>query len=248
MTPVPVLLFHAVLDDGDAWAVTPRRFTEHLQRVLACGRTPVTVAELSRRLRAGESLDRLVAVSFDDGEASQLAAATELAEAGVPSSVYVTMDYVDRPGMLDGAQLRALADVPGIDLGSHSVHHVHLDVLSGADARRELRDSKAALEDVVQRPVLGVAYPHGSHDRGVLRATEEAGYVSGAAVRNALSHDGEHPLSVSRLTVTMATEDQQVERFLRGEGRLGEVRPRLRTRGFRVYRKLRHRVSGRARG
>ena len=212
--------------------------------VAACGRTPVTVAALSQRLRSGASVEGLVAVSFDDGDASQLAASRELAEASIPSTVYVTVDFLGTPGFLDGAQLTDLAAVPGIEVGSHSLQHVHLDVLSAAQAAAQLRGSKAALEDRTGSAVTGVAYPHGSHDRRVVAAAAEAGYLSGAAVRNALSHEREHPLSVSRLTVTQETPLPAVQAFLRGEGRLGETRPRLRTRGFRVYRQVRHRLPG----
>ncbi len=240
MTAVPVLLFHGVHDEGDDWSVTPGQFTEYVRLVAASGRTPVTVAALSERLSKGGSVEGLVSVSFDDGDASQLPASVELAESGIPSTVYVTVDFLGTAGFLDDAGLRDLAAVPGIEVGSHSVQHVHLDVLSRTALRAQVRDSRAALEDRIGRAVRGIAYPHGSHDRSVMVAVSEAGYESGAAVRNALSHDQEHPLSVSRLTVTRTTPVAEVQAFLRGEGRLGETRPRLRTRGFRAYRKARH--------
>jgi peptidoglycan/xylan/chitin deacetylase (PgdA/CDA1 family) len=243
MTVVPVMLFHAVRDDGDPWSVPPALFTEYVGMVQASGRTPVTVHDLAQRLRAGASVDELMAISFDDGDASQLAAAEQLAAAGLPSTVYVTVGFLGTDGMLDAAGLRALAAVPGVEVGSHAMQHVHLDVLPANALGGQLRDSRSALEDALGREVRGVAYPHGSHDRRVLRAAEEAGYLSGAAVRNALSHDREHPLALSRLTVTPSTAVQAVEAFLHGEGRLGETRPRLRTRGFRAYRKARHRLS-----
>ena len=41
----------------------------------------------------------------------------------------------------------------------------------------------------------------------------------------------------------METPLDVVQAFLRGEGRLGETRPRMRTRGFRVYRKARHQLA-----
>lgn len=244
MTAVPVLLYHGVADrPADDWAVTWSRLREHTDVVLASGRTPVTVAEVSRRLAAGEPVAGLVAVSFDDGEAAQLPAAEELAAKGVPASVYVTVGYLGTEGYLDHAGLRDLAAVPGVEVGSHSVRHVHLDVLPRDELRVQLRDSRAALEDGIGREVRGLAYPHGAHDRHVVAAAAEAGYTSGAAVRNALSHDREHPLSVSRLTITMATPLTAVEAFVRGEGRRGETRQRLRTRGFRVYRRTRHRLG-----
>jgi peptidoglycan/xylan/chitin deacetylase (PgdA/CDA1 family) len=251
MTAVPVLLLHGVHDHAsepgaDAWSVTWPRFREVVSLVLDSGRTPVTVRELSRRLAEGAPVEGLVGVSFDDGDASQLPAAAELAAVGVPSTVYVTVGFLGAAGMLDDDGLRALAALPEVEVGSHALHHVHLDVLGPDALQRELSGSRRALEDRLGKEVRGVAYPHGSHDRRVLAAAAEAGFTSGAAVRNALSHEGEHPLAVSRLTVTQETELPVVQGFLRGEGRLGETRPRLRTRGFRTYRRIRHRLGSSA--
>src|SRR4051794_10098165 len=142
MTAVPVLLFHAVRDDGDDWSVTPARFTHYVELVAASGRTAVTVHDLSDRLRDGRPVEGLVAVSFDDGDASQLPAAAELADAGIVSTVYVTVEFLGAAGMLDAAGLRELSAVPGVEVGSHSVQHVHLDVLAPDQARVQLRDSR----------------------------------------------------------------------------------------------------------
>ena len=145
--------------------------------------------------------------------------------------------------MLTAAQLRELGQVPGVEIGSHSVRHVHLDVLRRAELREQVRDSKARLEDLLGRAVDGIAYPHGAHDRRVLAESEAAGYTSGAGVKNALSHGRDLPMAVARATITDRTDPAEVRALLRGEGRLGEVRPRLRTRGFRVVRRTRHRLG-----
>ena len=240
MTVVPVLLYHGIGEAADLWTVPARRFTEDVQAVLASGRTALGVADYVARLQAGRPLDGLVVLSFDDGEASQLAAAQELAAAGLPCTVYVTCEYLGRPGMLEVAQLRELATVPGVEIGSHSVRHVHLDVLRRAQIRTELRDSRARLEDLLGRAVEGVAYPHGAHDHRVLDEAVAAGYSSGAGVKNALSHDRDLVMAIARCTVTAQTGADAVRRLLCGEGRRAEVRPRWRTRGYRVMRRSRH--------
>jgi peptidoglycan/xylan/chitin deacetylase (PgdA/CDA1 family) len=142
--------------------------------------------------------------------------------------------------MLDEAQLRELGAVPGVEIGSHSVRHVHLDVLRRPEMRAQLRDSRARLEDLLGRPVEGIAYPHGAHDHRVVAEAVAAGYTSGAGVKNALSHDRDLAMAVARYTVTADTDAEAVRRLLRGEGRRGEVRARLRTRTYRVVRRTRH--------
>jgi peptidoglycan/xylan/chitin deacetylase (PgdA/CDA1 family) len=243
MTAVPVLLYHGIGEPTDLWTVPPARFEEDVTAVVDSGRTPVTLGDFVARLEAGEPLDGLVVVTFDDGEASCLPAALALAAQGIPCTVYVTATFLGEKGMLDLPSLRDLGDVPGIEIGSHSLHHVRLDELGKAGMRTELAESRARLEDIVQRPVLGVAYPHGCHDGRVKRAARAAGYTSGAGVKNALSHGRDDPMGIARVTVQSDMTGADVRRVLRGEGRLGERRPRLRTRGFRVVRRVRAAIS-----
>jgi hypothetical protein len=77
----------------------------------------------------------------------------------------------------------------------------------------------------------------------VKRAARAAGYTSGAGVKNALSHGRDDPMGIARVTVQSDMTGADVRRVLRGEGRLGERRPRLRTRGFRVVRRVRAAIS-----
>jgi peptidoglycan/xylan/chitin deacetylase (PgdA/CDA1 family) len=242
MTAVPVLLYHAVGEPQDPWTVTPARFAEDVVLLRDSGRTPLTVGAYVARQRAGQSLEDLVVVSFDDGDASNLRSAELLAEAGIPCTVYVTASFVDTDGMLTTGQLRELSQVPGVEIGSHAHHHVRLDELSRPALVTELRDSRARLEDVVQAKVVGVAYPHGSYDRRVTSEAKSAGYTSGAGVKNALSHERDDPMAVARMTLTTPTTAADVAALLRGEGRLGEVRPRARTVGWRLVRRARARA------
>ena len=243
MTAVPVLLYHVIGDADDPWTVSAARFEEDVASVLESGRTAVTMADYVDRLRAGEELNGLVVVTFDDGESSCLPAAQSMSAQGIPCTVYVTATFLGQPGMLDPESLRELASVPGVEIGSHSLHHVRLDELDRAGMRTELGESRSQLEDILQRPVRGVAYPHGCHDRRVKRVAEEVGYTSGAGVKNALSHGRDDPMGVARLTVLGDMTGDDVRRALRGEGRLGERRPRLRTRGFGVVRRFRAAVG-----
>ncbi|WP_051765101.1 polysaccharide deacetylase family protein [Streptomyces sp. NRRL F-5135] len=53
---IPVLLYHAVMDDPPSWiaefTVTPRDFAAHLDAIVAGGRTPITVSTLADHLPA----------------------------------------------------------------------------------------------------------------------------------------------------------------------------------------------------
>jgi peptidoglycan/xylan/chitin deacetylase (PgdA/CDA1 family) len=71
--------------------------------------------------------------------------------------------------------LRAHAD-RGAAIGSHGVSHAHLIGLADEELGRELRDSKAEIEEELGRPCTEFAYPYGEHDERVRTVACRAGY------------------------------------------------------------------------
>lgn len=64
------------------------------------------------------------------------------------------------PTMLSSDQLLALHRA-GMDIGAHTVNHPILTAISNAEARAEIAQGRARLEDIVQAPVRLFAYPNG---------------------------------------------------------------------------------------
>jgi peptidoglycan/xylan/chitin deacetylase (PgdA/CDA1 family) len=79
-------------------------------------------------------------------------------------------------------QLRSLAD-NGVEIGSHGVSHAHLPTLSDDELRRELTESKEAIESEFGRPCTEIAYPYGEHDERVRAFARRAGYVRAYGLR-----------------------------------------------------------------
>ena len=78
--------------------------------------------------------------------------------------------------LLDENGARALV-AAGFELGSHAMTHVDLRMHDDATLASELRDSRAAIEDVSGVPCRVLAYPFGAHDARVQAAAEDAGYA-----------------------------------------------------------------------
>jgi peptidoglycan/xylan/chitin deacetylase (PgdA/CDA1 family) len=247
-TVIPVLLYHSVSDrpaQSDAWGtVSPAEFAAHVAAIEASGRVAIGITELAAALRAERPLPgRPVAVTFDDGFADTYVAVELLREHDLASTVYVTSGEVGARDRLSPAQLAALARLPGVEVGAHSVRHRRLDELDDPELADELRVSKAQLEDLTQRSVRSFAYPHGSYDRRVRDAAVDAGYHSAAAVKNAVSHPGDDPMAIARWTVTGGTPAARIAQVLEGAGvPLAWGRERLRTRAYRTVRRRRRRL------
>lgn len=253
MTPLPVLLYHAVDDDPPAWiapfTVTPRTFAEQLDAIVASGRTPVTAGEVVTALRGGEPLpQRAVAVTFDDGfldfERNALPA---LAEHALPATLFVTTgalaplnrSVLPNAAMLTLNQVAGLARA-GVTIGAHTHFHEQLDTLTPAAAAAELSRPKQILEDALGEEIDLFAYPHGYCDARVLALTRSAGYRGAFAVRNAFSCAHDDPFRIARLTVRADTTRTQFQSWLGGTG-APVARPRedARTVVWRFYRRRR---------
>lgn len=66
--------------------------------------------------------------------------------------------------MMTVKQVQAM-HVAGMEIGAHTVCHPILCRIDDASAERELSDSRAALQQMIQHPVTLLAYPNGQPDR-----------------------------------------------------------------------------------
>jgi len=131
-------------------------------------------------------------VTFDDGFQNIVDnAVPELAQRGLPATIFVvagalgtTPDWTDYSGgsdpemsesMLTQDQLRALPPEL-IEIGSHSVTHPMLPLLSEEEARTELAASRTALEEITGRKVKLFSFPYGSANANLVRWCREEGY------------------------------------------------------------------------
>lgn len=193
-------------------------FRRHLDVLERWGARVLPLDEAAARLRAGTLPERAVALTFDDGYASVVDTAWPvLRDRGLPTTLFVVSGILDglrfawdahesaacRSGRLRPATADELvaAAQEGLDIGSHTVSHPWLPALDDADLRRELVDSRAALEDLLGRPVRSVAYPTGGWDPRVRAAAAAAGYTVGITVDRGLNTDVVHPLSLRRAFV-----------------------------------------------
>lgn len=243
---VPVLLYHRVGSfPGDRYTVDPASFAAHMQAVLESRRVALTISELAHVLSDHNAEQRAyVAVTFDDGYAETLGAVRSMAALGLPATVYVTTGWIGSPGMLTRDQVRILAEMPGVELGSHTATHPYLDELEASQVRAEIVESRDALT-VMGAEVRTFAYPHGAYDALVRAEVINAGFTSAVAVKNALSHVGDDPWAIARYTLFRDTPLRRLTQVADGRGeRLAWTEERWRTRAYRTARRAMRRKGG----
>jgi peptidoglycan/xylan/chitin deacetylase (PgdA/CDA1 family) len=158
---VTVLMYHAVLDQhvthgaDPHYAVSATAFGQHLDLFIHAGRRPTSVQRLLDCKSAGT-----LALTFDDGHASDVRAAEMIAQRGGLADFFVNPSTVGCAGHLGWSDLRAMSEL-GMSIQSHGLTHRHLDTLAPADVRAELADSKRSIEDKLGRTVELFAPPGG---------------------------------------------------------------------------------------
>ena len=213
-----VLMYH-VIDQPRASAEArlccpPEGFRAQLEYLHRHNYTVVPLAELARSLREGNALPRRAAViTFDDGSSCTYSQALPmLNDYGFPATVFVVSGLVGRTNewlrgadfperrMLSATELRSLV-AGGVDVGSHSVAHPWLARIPLQEARNELKNSKAQLEDTIGGPVQHFAYPFGSYNEAVRDAAAEVGYTAACSTRWGKRHTAADLFALRRVEI-----------------------------------------------
>ena len=127
-------------------------------------------------------------LSIDDGHPADLRTADLLEEFGLAATFYVPAANSERE-VLGEPEVRALAE--RFEVGAHTYHHVTLPRLPAEEARREIVDGKAWLEDVVGKPVVAFCYPGGKFNARVAGLVAEAGFAGArTCAQNVLESPG----------------------------------------------------------
>jgi len=174
-----VLYYHAVpVQNRD-------RFANQMNVLMRCAR-PVK----SDNRQPLENGVHHVAVVFHDAFVSVCDnALPELAQRKIPSTLFVPSGYLgQRQGwitdkehpdygeiVVDAKRLKSF-DSDLVSVGSHTITHADLSVLTEKDARDELERSKIDLAAVLGRPVQLFAFPYGRCNQSLANLARQAGY------------------------------------------------------------------------
>lgn len=176
-----VLCYHAVTD------AQRTRFRRQMERITS---RAIALDGLASGPRSRQS-SVAVWVTFDDAFACLLQNALPItAELGIRPTVFAVAGNLGRPpgwrmppGHPD-AGLRTMSREELLDahrrglcnVGSHTVTHPHLTNCTPDELQRELATSRQMLQELLDAPVIDLAFPHGAHNDEVADAARRAGY------------------------------------------------------------------------
>jgi peptidoglycan/xylan/chitin deacetylase (PgdA/CDA1 family) len=212
---LPVLMYHRVgpiLASQPAvtqtLTVSPADFAAQMTWLHAHGYHAVTPLQAFEALEYGRALPpKPVMITFDDGYRDILwHAAAVLHRLHMPATAYIITGRVSGPdpSFLTWPELARLERF-GFTIGSHTVTHRDLRLMSSAEAYGELRNSRRALEQHLGRPVQWLAYPFGGENAAVVALAEKAGYVLALTTQGGVMQSAAQPLLLRRYEVSDTT-------------------------------------------
>jgi len=223
-----ILMYHRVTDahPRDRLCVPIARFAEQMQFLQEAGYESVTFAQAVAWVTHGATLPpRAVAITFDDGfEDNFLYAYPALTRHHFTGCFFIPSGFIaagqaptlrpeDWP--MTWAQLKELVQ-HGHEIGAHSVTHRKLAHLALEEVRREVQQSKAALEQQLEWPVEFFCYPAGDYTAAVKDAVQASGYRGACTVEPGANHPQEDPLALKRTEVSAFDSLWDFEKKLAG--------------------------------
>jgi peptidoglycan/xylan/chitin deacetylase (PgdA/CDA1 family) len=197
MRPPLVLAYHALGEvsrehDPEGLVISPLELRRQIERLLAREYEFVTMAEFGRRLINDQPLTGVCALTFDDGSLDNgTLLPSMLRSLRVPATLFVCPGLLGelypwvRPAaemrLMDLRELREVAALPFIEIGSHTNTHCDMAKLTDpSEAYGELRSSKLMLQEMLDKPILSFAYPYGRYSAVCPAAADRAGYLTAA--------------------------------------------------------------------
>ncbi len=224
----PILMYHHIAippENADAirrdLSVWPERFEEQLAYFASQGYHSVLLQDVYDAVTQNKPLPaKPLVLTFDDGyDDNYLNAFPLLQKYHYTGTFYIPTGLLERPGYMTWEQVVALSKA-GMDIQSHSITHPALPNHSADFIRKELVESKRALERMTGKPVLFFCYPGGAHNALTMQILQESGYLSATTTQPGAKQYAVAPYLWPRVRV-------------RGADTLGDLINRLRELGVR---------------
>jgi peptidoglycan/xylan/chitin deacetylase (PgdA/CDA1 family) len=184
VTEIAGLMYHEVSDDPTTsgfqrpgalpYTLTRAAFERHLDAIAAGPLKPELVSAVNFS-ENGNGRHRHLLLTFDDGGASAMYVAEELARRGWNAHFFIVTDRIGERTFLKPADIRTLRSA-GHMVGSHS--HTHPDIFRSLPRGRmatEWQVSRAILEALLGEPCTVASVPGGDISRRVLETAGAAG-------------------------------------------------------------------------
>ena len=212
------LIYHDVYDQmnqniprsANIYHVHQGMFLEHINVVKESGIKVTKVGNVMSNF-VGESLG----FTFDDGWAGLYHYVWPVfKELGWTATVFITQNFVDKPGFLTRSQIVELSNA-GFEIGIHGTTHRLLSSCNREEILWELATCKDFLEELTGKPIIYASLPGGDETIHLSSIAHQIGLQAMATSRPGFNFPSTDPYQLRRVPVREDTTRFDVQRYSR---------------------------------
>ncbi len=211
-TKVTILTFHSIDTSGSVISTAPGTFRNQMKFLSEMNFNVVSLKTLGKHFLKKKPLPpKTIVLTFDDGFHNFYTTAFPvLSEYDFTATVFLITDYcgkfndwsgnlssLEPSKLMDWSEIKELNN-NGIEFAAHSRTHLDLTRISIEEARREMVESKSAIENNLGIEVTDFAYPYGKYNAQVKSLTEEH-FRTACSVRLGKTQFGDDLFSLKRV-------------------------------------------------
>lgn len=191
-TNIPILYYHFIKnpekeDRIKGLNTTKKQFEWQIKKLIKYNFNFITFEDII--MKRYDASKRNIIITFDDGCVSLYKNAFPVMQKyKIRGVIYIVVESIGQQSIvweqnenktpiniLSIEQIKEMAEF-GIEFGSHSNKHVHLELLNEYETLSELTTSKKILEGILNKEVYSVAYPFGTYNETTMKMAKKAGY------------------------------------------------------------------------
>ena len=149
--------------------------------IILAGCNSVPAVSMSTPTKGGIVFkNTVVSLTFDDGDADNYSVRSILTENNLHATFYIVSGFTNSNGYMSDNQLRDLYN-DGNEIGGHTLDHVNLADVHGADLKREVCQDRSNLQ-AYGFNVTSFAYPFGHYGDEAKQVVLDCGYGNARGV------------------------------------------------------------------
>jgi len=187
---IPVIMFHYVEINQDKrdflrdnLNTNPLVFEKQITTFKDAGYEFIWASEIPQAL-ADKSDKKYVVLTFDDGyESFYLQTYPIIKKHKIKVTNYIIADFLGKINYMSKSQIEKIYAGGFLEIGSHTLNHPGLTVISQNEVIRQLTESKRKLETLFNTKVLSFCYPYGFYNPEIAKMVMEAGYTNATTTK-----------------------------------------------------------------
>jgi peptidoglycan/xylan/chitin deacetylase (PgdA/CDA1 family) len=208
--PVPILVYHGVFKEkkDTKWSMTNREFENQMSFLVNNGYEVIAVSDLLEAWEHHKVLPpHSVVLTFDDTYADHYRVVFPLLKKyQLKATIFIVTNSIGQKDCLTWEQVEEMDRSKIIDFAIHSNHHINLRSVPLAQAKREMGEAKGLLEQKLNRPIVTMSYPYGSHSENVKKAAKEVGFKLAFTLHPGFADQSQNPMDLHRIPITTKTK------------------------------------------